>query len=289
MVNSEKIDQVYIIGPTASGKTDLSLKIALQFDGEIIAADSRTVYKGLDIGTAKPSKSQQKLVQHWGIDLVGPNDQFNVSKFQYYARNKIEDIKKRGKLPIIVGGSGLYVDALLYNFTFSRPNKTKRDMLQNLSLLELKQIIKEKGISMPENSTNKRYLINAIEREGQEISKSEIPKSYLIIGLNPPKEILKERIIKRARKMIEDGVVDEIKWAYNNYRHDSEPLKGGIYKIFRGFIQNELSEKNALTLFKESDMKLVKKQITWFKRNKKINWFEDSASALEFIQSKIQK
>ena len=289
MTESEKIEQIYIIGPTASGKTDLAIRVAQQCDGEIIAADSRTVFKGLDIGTAKPTKSEQALIQHWGIDIVGPGDEFSAAKFQHYAKTKISEIKKRRKMPIIVGGSGLYIDSLLYDYTFSTPDKNKRDALQGMSITELQKMIRDKKLSMPENNTNKRYLINTLERAGQEITKREIPSSYLIIGLNPAREQLKERIAKRAHQMIKDGVIDEIEWAYDNYDYNSEALKGGIYKVFRGFIQNELSKDNALKLFIESDMKLVKKQLTWFKRNKSIKWFNNSSDALEFIQKKLSK
>ena len=289
MVKLDKIEQIYIIGPTASGKTDLAIRIAQQYDGEIIAADSRTVFRGLDIGTAKPTKAEQTLARHWALDIVGPDDEFSAAKFQNYAKTKIAEIQKRRKTPIIVGGSGLYIDALLYDFTFSTPDKDRRDVLQARSIMELQQMIRDKKLTMPENDTNKRYLINALERAGQEITKREIPSSYLIIGLNPSRRLLKERITKRAHQMLKDGVIDEIRWAYENYDYNSEALKGGIYKIFRGFIQNELSEDRALDLFIESDLKLVKKQLTWFKRNKRINWFEDSESALEFIQRKLQK
>jgi tRNA dimethylallyltransferase len=118
---TKKPELLVIVGPTASGKSDLALKVAKEFNGEIIAADSRTIYKGMDVGTAKPTKKEQELIPHWSLDLVEPGQVYSAYQFKKYAESKIAEIKKRGKLPILVGGSGLYIDAVLFGFGFVEP------------------------------------------------------------------------------------------------------------------------------------------------------------------------
>ena len=281
------IEQIYVVGPTASGKTSLAIRIAEQFNGEIIAADSRTIYKGLNIGTAKPSVEEQKKIKHWGFDIVGPGETYSASKFQKFAKDKIEDIISRGKLPIIVGGSGLYIDALLYDYSFLPPNLQLRANLQKRTVSDLKQLILDNHLVMPENDQNKRYLIRAIEKNGEIASAKDIKDSVLVVGLNPGKEQLVKNINLRAQQMIDMGVISEIIWAYDKYEYDSEALKGGIYKIFRDFILKNISQEAALKLFVLSDLRLAKKQMTWFKRNKNINWFSDSNSAYEYVKTRL--
>jgi tRNA dimethylallyltransferase len=284
---ANQIQQLFIVGPTASGKTSLAISLAKNFNGEIIAADSRTIYKGLDIGTAKPTIEERQSVKHWGFDLVGPGESFSAAMFQKYAKEKIKEIAGRGKLPIIVGGSGLYIDALIYDYSFIPAELELRKHLQQLTIPQLQQMIIDKRLIMPENNQNKRYLIRAIEKNGKTASAKNIEDNVLIIGLKPNKELLKKNITKRANEMIIQGVIPEIEWAYANYEIDSEALKGGIYKIFKNFILKNMNQDEALKLFVQSDLKLAKKQITWFKRNKNITWFNDIDSALRYAKSKL--
>jgi tRNA dimethylallyltransferase len=284
---ANQIQQLFIVGPTASGKTSLAISLAKNFNGEIIAADSRTIYKGLNIGTAKPTIEERQSVKHWGFDLVGPGESFSAAMFQKYAKEKIKEIAGRGKLPIIVGGSGLYIDALIYDYSFIPAELELRKHLQQLTIPQLQQMIIDKSLIMPENNQNKRYLIRAIEKNGKTASAKNIEDNVLIIGLKPDKELLKKNITKRANEMIIQGVIPEIEWAYANYEIDSEALKGGIYKIFKNFILKNMNQDEALKLFVQSDLKLAKKQITWFKRNKNITWFNDIDSALRYAKSKL--
>ena len=274
-----------VVGPTASGKTGLGVKIAAEYGGEIIAADSRTVYKGLDIGTAKPDIAERCGVEHWGFDLVGPGEDFSVSKFKQYADNKILDIANRGKLSILVGGSGLYIDAVLYDYSLAPPNEKLRSELAGLGVVELQQMIKCQGYEMPENNQNKRHLIRVLERGGVKAGKKPLAKDTVIIGLNPPKDVLKQRITERAAIMLEHGVMDEVRWALENYPPESEALTGGIYRIFRDVVWGDLSQQDAIDKFVYSDLLLAKRQLTWLKRNPDIKWFETSEQAFGWFNT----
>ena len=197
-IRTANYDLLVIVGPTASGKSALAMRIAEEFGGEIICADSRTVYRGMDIGTAKPTKEEQAKVKHWGLDLVQLNQRFTVADFKKYAEDAIEDIQNRGKLPILVGGTGLYIDAVLFNFSFRRGNKiSDRLIYSQKTIEELQAIIKEKGYPMPENKQNKRHLIRTIETKGHKGSRqTKLHKTVLLVGLLPEEEMLKQKIFR---------------------------------------------------------------------------------------------
>lgn len=274
------LDYVVILGPTASGKTSLSIEIAKRHHGEIIAADSRTVYKGLDIGTAKPSDLERQGIPHWGFDLVGPGETFSVGDFKKYANEKIIEIHSRGHLPIIVGGTGLYIDALVYDFSLANPNIELRKKYENLGVIELQSLINAQKLPMPTNSQNKRHLIRTLERGNEPVSKRKLPDNTMLIGINPGKQILEKRIQKRAKQMLDNGVLSEVDWALKVYPLDSEALTGGVYRIYRDVVWGDLTIEQAIELFVTSDKHLAKRQITWFKRNNDIRWFVDTDSAL---------
>jgi len=276
---AKQLKLLAIVGPTASGKTGLSVSVAKKYNGEIIAVDSRTVYKFLDIGTAKPTKVEQQDITHWGLDLVGPGQTYSAAQFQSYAKQAIKDIQSRGKLPILVGGSGLYVDAILYDYTFAPPNKVQRQQLEQMTIPALQEQINTLGLSLPENLQNKRYLVRTIERGNIKMGQKQLDLGTVVIGLNPSKEVLTERITLRAEQMLKDGVIDEIKRAYELYLEDSEALQGGIYKSFWPFIYGTKSQQEAVKYFVTSDLQLAKKQWTWFKRNNDISWFTDASEA----------
>ena len=163
MKNSNTL--IVITGPTASGKTSLAIKLAKLFGGEIISADSRAIYKDINIASAKPTIEERDGVPHWGFDLVEPGERFTAADFKEYAYSKIEDILSRGKIPFLVGGTGLYIDAVLYDYEFGgEVSDVFRRKLNSKSLEELQEYILENKIQMPENFKNKRYLIRAIEK-----------------------------------------------------------------------------------------------------------------------------
>ena len=289
MRNSEEPKVIVIIGPTASGKTSLAIKLALQFNGEIISADSRAIYRYMDIGTAKPTKRERALVRHWGIDLVEPDKAFTAYDFKKYAVTAIQDIKSRNKVPFLVGGSGLYIDSVIYDYNFSTPsNSHLRDTLSQLSVAELQDYCNNHNINLPENYKNRRYLIRAIETNGQKNKdRREAKSEYDVVGIATDKQVLEKRIAERANKMFDDGVVRETTSLSNRYGWENESMKSNIYSIANKVISEGISLEEARRMSVQADLKLVKKQLTWFKRNEQIKWLS-LEGAYQYIANCLQ-
>lgn len=273
-VSENYLPLIVIIGPTASGKTSLAIQLAKKYRGEIICADSRTVYCGMNIGTAKPSLGERQGISHWGLDLVDPGDSFSVSQFKDYARQKIKEIRSRGNIPFLVGGTGLYVDSVIFDFQFgAKSNEDKRCDLQKMTVSELQQYCANHGILLPENSKNKRYLVGAIERADKKPSRLEVPlNNTIVVGITTDKQLLKQRITDRAKKMFKDGVVEETIGLANNFGWCNEAMTGNVYPIIKKLIEKEIDKDQAIREFIVSDVNLVKRQLTWFRRNPFIEW-----------------
>jgi tRNA dimethylallyltransferase len=276
---------IAIVGPTASGKSELALKVAQDFNGEIIAADSRTIYKGMDIGTAKPTKKEQELIPHWGIDLIEPGQFYNAYQFKKYAEAKIADIENRGKLPILVGGSGLYIDAVLFDFDFvETANNHQRLELEELNTEQLQKLIKKHGFELPENSQNRRHLIRTIEREGKIGNKRSLKNNTIVIGLNLPSSDLKKRIYSRAETYFASGLLQETKLLMNKYSVELLKKTHGIaYIATVGMLNNEITENEAIEIIQKREWQYARRQRTWFRRNKFIQWYESSELAYKEI------
>lgn len=266
---------VVITGPTASGKSALALEIAQKYNGELICADSRTVYKGLDIGTAKPTKVEQSLVKHHLLDIVSPNEPFSAAQFKELAQQAITDIAKRGKLPILVGGTGLYIDAVIFDYQFGAPaDPDERRQLEVLSVEELRRRCEDNNISLPVNAQNKRHLLRAIELGGLLNHTKKLRSNTIVVALTTNKEELRSRVTNRAHQMVADGILDEVKRVGQKYRWQGEALTGNIYRILRPVVEDGAPLDTALELVATSDMQLAKRQITWLKRNPYIIWGE---------------
>lgn len=284
----KRVETLIIVGPTASGKTKLAIEIALKHNAEIISADSRAVYRGLDIGTAKPSMAERSGIIHYGFDLIDSSEVYSALRFKEDTNQYVRQIKQKSKLPIIVGGTGLYIDSYLYDFRMPKPNYELREDLSRLSVNELVKIINNKGFKLPKNSKNKLHLIQAIERNGQEPKRGrQLPENYLIIGLNPKKDDIKRNIENRARQMINEGVIEETQAVIRQYGFDCPSLKGGIYKELIPYIKGSIPLEVVLDNFIKSDRSLVKRQLTWFKRNKDISWFDGSGEASQYLAENI--
>ena len=273
-VDEGRLPLIVIIGPTASGKTSLAIQLAKKYKGEIICADSRTVYRGMNIGTAKPSLEEQQGVSHWGLDLVNPGDSFSVSQFKDYACQKIKKVRSRGNIPFLVGGTGLYIDSVIFDFQFGgKFSREKRANLQEMTISELQQYCVNHDVALPENSKNKRYIIRAIERAGKKPSGLEVPLSNtIVVGITTGKQLLRQRITDRAKKMFKDGVVEETIGLANNAGWCNEAMTGNVYPIIKKLIEKEIDEGQAIQEFIISDVNLVKRQLTWFRRNPFIEW-----------------
>lgn len=289
MINKNK-PLVVIVGPTASGKTSLAIDLAKSFNGEIICADSRSIYKGMDIGTAKINSTEMNGVAHWGLDLVEPGDRFTAFDFKEYANEMIRDIRSRGKVPFLVGGTGLYIDAVIFDYKFNTVvDVDKRTTLEMMSVEELNKYCRKSNIKLPENYKNKRYLISSIERKGCPVSqKTEPVEDAIIVGLTTSKDELIARIESRVEQMLKNGVIEEAISLGIKYGWDNEALKSNAYRVVnlynRGLITfDEIKSKN-ITL----DWRLAKKQMTWLRRNRFIKWLSIEQSK-KYISSRLAK
>lgn len=277
---------IVIVGPTASGKTELALKIAKQHAGEIISADSRTVYKYLSIGTAKPEQSEQESVPHHLIDVVDPDERFTAADFKYRADKAIQNIRERGKLPILVGGTGLYINAVLFDYGFGSAGDSKlRSKLEVQTIEQLQEYCIKNNIKLPENYKNKRYLIRAIEQKGVNTSSSIMPlPNSLVVGISTRKATLKDRIQQRVRKMLMHGVVKEASEVAARFGWENEAMKGNVYPPIRLFLEGKISEQEMINKINTLDWRLAKRQLTWLRRNPSINWL-DLRQAEKFLES----
>lgn len=253
---------IVIVGETASGKTALAIDIAKQVDGEIICADSRTIYKGMDIGTAKPSEVDRSIVPHHLLDLVEPNERFTVADFKSLANQKIEEVGRKGKVPIMAGGTGLYIDAVIYDYAFSGPEDAVR-----------------------RNPQNPRHLLKDENRPKQK----DIRSNTLIIGLRLDREVLRQRVAVRVDAMIEQGFIKEVKMLGERYGWEAPALQAPGYKTFREHITGAVSLEEARSEFIRSHLNLAKRQRTWFKRNKSIHWLSDPRKAVEIATTFLSK
>lgn len=281
---------IAVIGETASGKTALAIGLAERFGGEIICADSRTVYRDLDIGTAKPTIEERQRVPHHLLDVVGPDEAFSVADFKRLAQEAIDDISRRGKVPFLVGGTGLYIDAVLFDYSFSNPPDPKeRQRLQALSLDELQVEIEARGIPMPENNRNSRHLVRALETGGTSQEHKALRENTLILGLHIDREILRQKVTRRVDAMIDAGFIQEVQNAASKYGWDAPGLRAPGYKAFREYIEGTITLDQAKAQFVRNDMQLAKRQRTWFKRNKSIHWITQQAQAVDLATTLLNK
>lgn len=265
---------VIIVGPTASGKTALSIDLAKRFNGEIICADSRTIYKGMDIGTAKPTLEERDGVPHWGLDLIEPGESFSAYDFKRYAEEKIADIRLRDKVPFIVGGTGLYVDAVLFDYEFGQPvNPGLRRMLEGMSLEELHKHCIKNNIKLPENDKNKRYVIRAIEHNNAHAKRRSTPiENTIVVGIATEKDVLRRRIEERSEQLFKDGVVEEATLLGKKYGWTNEAMTGNIYPLIHQYHLGAMSLTEMKEKFVTLDWRLAKRQLTWLRRNPFIKW-----------------
>lgn len=287
-MQSNKIKLIVIVGVTGSGKTDLAIKLAKKYNCEIISADSRSVFRFLDIGTAKPTRQELGDVSIWGIDLVNPNKKFTVYDFQQYANKKITEIQSRNKIPIIVGGSGLYIDSVMLNYQFVKLNTDKLSVNFNkMTIAQLHDYCIENNIEIPENYKNKRYIINSILSSKQSSRKEEPGEGVLVVGIKVDKVLLKKNLELRTYNMLQSGVISEYKKFISKFGSENELIKGNIYNVLKKTSPN-FNEEEIVRLTVQSDLKLAKKQMTWFKRHKFIKWL-DRESSYKFIAGQIEK
>jgi len=279
-----RLPLIVIVGPTASGKTGLAIELARRFNGEIICADSRTVYEGMDIGTAKPDKLEQAGVPHWGLGIAKPSERFTAAQFQTYVKDKIAEIRKRGRVPFLVGGTGLYIDSVIFDYGFPRPlDSTERAQFETLSREDLYEYCIKHNIELPEDDKNKRRLIRAIADPELSYRKNHGPvDDTIIVGIATEKSTLEQRIEARTEHMFKHGVVEEATKLGKKYGWDAEAMTSNVYRSIRPFLEGTSEIDIVKAEFIARDRQLAKRQMTWFRRNPYIEWcnLED---ALDYI------
>ncbi len=280
-----------IVGPTASGKTSLGIKCANKYNGEIISGDSIQIYRGLDIGSAKASKDEQSLAIHHLIDIKDPFDNYSVKEFQEKGRALIDDITNRNKLPIVVGGTGLYIKALLYDYTFLDEEKDDDDFneLTNEQIYELLKVEDPKSLEKIHVNNRKRLVraLNVLRKHDKGISDIKDSQSHTmlydakIIGLNKDRQELYRTCDIRVDKMIEDGLIDEIKSLLDKgITFDNQCMQGIGYKEFRGYFDGTSSLEDCIALVKRNTHHFVKRQYTWFNNQMPIEWYDTSDESI---------
>ncbi len=290
MMSNPTLPLVVIVGPTCSGKSACAMQIAQEHNGEIICADSRTVYKYLDIGTAKPSHLDQSAVPHHMIDLVEPDTNFNASEFKRQAEARITEIRNRKKLPILVGGTGLYVDAILYDYTFSGPSDPEqRASLSTMSVPELQAEITRLDLQMPLNQQNPRHLMRTIETGGVANTSSAIRSDAIVFGITVNREQIRHNSQIRTEKMIHDGLIAEAEAMSATYGWDAPGLQAPAYKVLKEYSLGSLKNMEIVDKIVLKDVQLAKRQKTWFKRNKSIHWCENIGEIVDLLTIKLNK
>jgi tRNA dimethylallyltransferase len=281
---------IAIVGETASGKSALGLELAEKFGGEIICADSRTIYKGMDIGTAKPTGAERARVPHHLVDVVNPDEHFSAARFKELAQAAIDDVSARGKLPILVGGTGLYVDSVLFDYEFRAPaDSAERNRLQAMSVEDLQTEIVAKGFAMPENWQNKRHLTRLLEADGAVDVKKPLRENTLVLGLEIARNRLKGRITSRVEHMVELGLEVEVRALVSKYGWQAEGMNGIGYREWQEYVSGTQNLADTAAQIVKDTLALAKRQRTWFRRNASVQWLPDRSNAVGIVTTFLNK
>lgn len=283
---------IVIVGPTASGKTSLGIVVAKKLNGEIISCDSMQIYKEMNIGTAKPTDEERSEIEHHMIDFVFPNERYTVSDFKKDAEIEIEKILKRNKTPIIVGGTGLYVDSLIYGINYPEidTDENYRKELENIVIKDgldklYKMACNIDAEAMEKISPNdKKRILRVLEiyhdtgktkTELEIISREkEIPYDYKVFAIDMPREILYKRIESRVDQMIENGLIEEVNNLLKKYNDFPTAMQGIGYKEIKEYLDGHLTKEEAIEKIKKESRHYAKRQLTWFRKNKNIVWLD---------------
>lgn len=298
---------VYVIGgPTASGKSNLAVELAKRINGEIISADSMQIYRDMNIGTAKITPEEMQGINHYLIDFVSPDERYSVSSFKKDAEKAIEAILAKGKVPIIVGGTGLYIDSLILGIEFQdeKIDTKYRESLNKIAeeqglqkLYNMAQAIDP--VAMKKISENdKKRIIRVLEiyhktgktKTEQELEsrKSEIKYNYKLFAITMDRQVLYEKIEKRVDKMIEQGLIDEVQGILNKYQKFPTAMQGLGYKEVVEYLENKTTKEEMVEKIKKETRHYAKRQLTWFRKNKNIIWLNGENSIEDNIDIMIK-
>lgn len=285
---------IAIVGPTASGKTGLGIEIAKKVGGEVISVDSRQVYREMNIGTAKVTPVLVDNISHWGTDLVDPDENYSAAEFKEYAEQKIEEILKRKHVPILVGGTGFWMSALIDNFDFTQTASDPK-LRAELEARSLGDLFAEYKRLDPDGADvidreNKRRIVRALEVTKvtgkpffQQQTKSASKYDTLQIGLLVDRAELNKRIEERVDEMIASGLVNEVRALKEKYSCDIDAMTGIGYRQICTFLNGKISLAGAIEEIKKDTRQYAKRQMTWFKRDRRIHWIKDPKEAFHLI------
>lgn len=288
-----------IVGSTSSGKSAVAIEAARRFNGEVVSADSRQIYRGMDIGTGKVTKKEMRGIPHHLLDVVNPDEVFTLAEYKRLAMAAIDDIISRGKLPILAGGTGLYVSAIVDNLDIPEvaPDKKRRAKLEKLSDDALFERLREEDPHYAQRiGPNRRYAIRALEvmeATGKTFSsqqgKGEELYDVFLVGLMPPQNVLEDRLRHRVDEMMSEGLLDETERLMETYDEKLPALSGIGYKELVGHLKGKTSYREAVEMIKLHTRQYAKRQMTWFKRDKAIVWFTSDKPIYAGIQKWLKQ
>ncbi|WHY79463.1 tRNA (adenosine(37)-N6)-dimethylallyltransferase MiaA [Neobacillus sp. WH10] len=280
-----------IIGPTAVGKTKLSIEMAKLYNGEIISGDSMQIYRGMDIGTAKITMNEMEGIPHYLIDIKEPSENFSVAEFQHLVRERISEIAKKGKLPIIVGGTGLYIQSVIYDYQFSdvpgdesfrlKLEERAKEIGNETLYKELIAVDKESAAQIHPN--NVRRVIRALEiyhltgktmKEFQSTQQRDLLYNTALVGLTMERENLYNRINTRVDLMMNEGLLAEVENLYQQGLRDCQSIQAIGYKEIYGYLDGRVKLEEAVENLKQNSRRYAKRQLTWFRNKMDVQWFD---------------
>ena len=293
---------IVIVGPTASGKTALSIEVAKKINGEIVSCDSMQIYKDMDIGSAKPTKEEMQGIKHYMIDIVTPEERFSVAEYKKQAEAAIKEIIEKGKTPIVIGGTGLYANSLIYGIEYNeiKLDEQYRKELEEIAgaeqglrdLYEQAKRIDEQAMRII-SSNDKKRIIRVLEiyhSTGKtkteleiESRKKGVKYDYKVYAIDMEREILYERINKRVDIMMENGLIEEVKNILQKYKKFPTAMQGLGYKEVVEYLNGEISKEEMNQKIKQETRRYAKRQLTWFRKNKETIWL----NGLEYVQNNV--
>ena len=292
----EKPTVIVICGPTASGKTALSIELAKRINGEIVSADSMQIYKDMNIGSAKVTPEEMQGIKHYLIDCVSPGERYSVANYKQDAKKAIEEIIGKGKTPIVVGGTGLYIDALIYEIEYKdiKINEEYRKELEEIKEKEGLEVLYQRALEIDPKAMEKispndykriTRILEIYEATGKnkteqeaESRLNEVPYNYKVFAIDYDREKLYERINKRVDIMIEKGLIDEVKSLLEKYNEFPTAMQGLGYKEVKQYLDRELLKEEMIEKIKQESRRYAKRQFTWFRKNKQTIWINGQAN-----------
>ena len=286
---------IVICGPTASGKTALSIELAKRINGEIVSADSMQIYKDMNIGSAKVTEDEMQGIKHYLIDCVYPNERYSVANYKLDAKAAIEEIIQKDKTPIVVGGTGLYIDSLIYEIEYKdiQINEEYRRELEEIREKQGLEVLYKKALEIDPKAMEKispndfkriTRILEIYEATGKtkteqeaESRLNEIPYDYKVFAINYEREKLYERINKRVDIMLEKGLIDEVKALLEKYSEFPTAMQGLGYKEVKQYLDGELTKEEMIEKIKQESRRYAKRQFTWFRKNKQTIWIDGQA------------